>query len=124
MLDHVDQLHPGHHNVGPVKGENHSRLWVANFHPHLGQNRNAKPVDMEDGIQAYHDGLAAAASDLHNAHAMGRRVHDLRFVAKLYRSAATRTAVIGDKLSEFVLLEVKPTKIGSTQPVEVTEEVH
>jgi len=110
LLAITDSLQPGHPNVYGVKGRPMARTYVMNFHPHVGKNRNMKPTDPDRAVlvQGYHDNIAAMVSDLETVYSLNGEMRGLRLVSLLLRSAATRTVITRDKMSEMAFLDVIP----------------
>jgi hypothetical protein len=111
LLHQLDGLYPHHKNVKPVKGQNHSRLYVVNFHPKIGKDRNKKPTDPTEAakIQGYHDSLAATTANLRGENGLTNATRGLRLTSMVLRAAATRTVITERNMGEMTFFEVEPT---------------
>lgn len=113
LVEHIDSMRPYHSNVKRLMGDNNSKVYVTNFHPHVGYNRNAKPDNPTDAsnIQGYHDSLAASIGDVSKSHFMVDEERKMRIASIILRSAATRSVLTQD-VPETRFIEVKPSHKG------------
>lgn len=110
IVNRADELYPHHSNVKHVRGPGLSSIYVTNFHPLVGKNRNMKPRDPAEAIkiQAHHDSLGATVNILRGENHLDAETRGNRLVSMLARSAATRTVVVSG-WDEVNLFDVKPT---------------
>lgn len=108
VTEHADNLHPEHDNVWMPDGQGGAYVYVTNFHPERGQNRNTKPADPDKRllVRGYHDSVAASVKRLNKA-AMSGRTRQLNLTANLLMRAATQT-VIASSQPGMVFLEARP----------------
>jgi len=108
----IDKKNPDHANFHPVIGENLSRIWVDNYHPFAGLNRNKKAKLREEGkeVQGYHDSLRAMF-DLIMTSLADRERKALRVASMITRASAAKTVLTRDHL-ETEFYEVKHDKSG------------
>jgi hypothetical protein len=115
LIAYTDALYPNHANVGHVRGDGQTFVWVTNLHPNVGQDRNTKPSDPNEAMQvrAYHDSLAASVVEIEKMD-LPRRERTLRLSALLARAAAVRTVITREQLADTVFYEARPgdTKHG------------
>ena len=114
LVGHLDELYPDHKNVGHMVGDNTARVYVMDFHPHVGIDRNKKPTVPEQAltIQGYHDNLAASTADIANIQNLSGVKRGLRFTAAVLRAAAVRTVVTQEHMDETAFFEAQQTKSG------------
>lgn len=114
LLDYADQLHPDSKNVVRVKGKNTARVYVTNYLPNLGKDRNKKSPNptVRDMQKGYHDGIGADVQSLDpsNTRRMSDKVRQLKLVARIMRSAATRTLITTENRDEMVFLSVMKSR--------------
>ena len=113
LVEHIDSMRPNHSNVKQLLGDNNSKIYVTNFHPHVGYNRNAKPKNIAEAIniQGYHDSIAASIGDVSKSHFMTDAERKMRVASIILRSAATRSVLTRD-VPETRFLEVMPSNDG------------
>lgn len=113
LVEHIDSMRPYHSNVKRLMGDNNSKVYVTNFHPHVGYNRNAKPKNptKSANIQGYHDSLAASIGDVSKSHFMEDEERKMRVASIILRSAATRSVLTKD-VPETRFIEVMPSNKG------------
>jgi len=113
LVEHIDSLRPYHSNVKRLLGDNNSKVYVTNFHPHVGYNRNAKPKNptLSAKIQGYHDSIAASIGDVSKSHFMVDEERKMRVASIILRSAATRSVLTKD-VPETKFIEVMPSNKG------------
>lgn len=113
LVEHIDSLRPDHSNVKRLLGDNNSKIYVTNFHPHVGYNRNAKPNNPieSSNIQGYHDSLAASIGDVSKSHFMVDEERKMRVASIILRSAATRS-VLTENVPDTRFIEVMPSTKG------------
>jgi len=113
LVEHIDSMRPDHANVKRLLGNNNSKVYVTNFHPHVGYNRNAKPKNPTQAanIQGYHDSIAASIGDVSKSHFMVDEERNMRIASIILRSAATRSVLTRD-VPETRFIEVMPSNKG------------
>jgi hypothetical protein len=114
LLNVVDRLHEDLDNVTPPVGKNNGQVYIVNHLHDRGYDRDR--VHRQDGlVQAYHDSLGGGIA---LPHRMPLEVRRGVVVARLLRSAATRT-VINAAHPGLVNLEVHPRTGGGMNIEEV-----
>jgi len=113
LVEHIDAMRPDHSNVKRLLGDNNSKVYVTNFHPHVGYNRNAKPKNPTQAasIQGYHDSIAASIGDVSKSHFMTDQEREMRIASIILRSAATRSVLTKD-VPEMRFIEIMPSVDG------------